>query len=1173
MTNDKSNNNHNTHAINIAKKPWLQRIAYETKYIEFIIYISFISGLILWDGFNISWTLIRPMLALHFIISLLILPILILPFWLSHRKFLTNPSKKSGKKSLHITGRIIEIILIILFASGFYLVFFGNRGGIDGEIAYYLHLLPALPLTILVFYHAKKWSMIKIFKWVFALSLVIFAMIIPAFAGNNINHNIKSNSSGALQLSPDGLTIYSANYDAGSISIIERKSGKRLDEVKIGDDIRRIAINFNENILAATDYSQNKIILIDIKSKKILSKISIGSKPFGIVFDEKNNLFWVTIFEDSMLLAIGINGDIIDSYKVNETPRGLAIMDDGRLLITHAMIGEISIYNSNILPLLPPKIIKLHETQNKKQTISQGLPRLLDDIAISPDGREAWLPHLLWNFDHPFQFQSTIFPSLSILSLEYGKERELTKRRKHLFKQINIIQSNRRTRIVSNPHDAEFSNDGKKLYVTLAASEDLMVFDLSRRKALNKKKKKTKLGNRRRGKKNQGGAKAVQIYRHIPGDNPRGLIVDNDDIYIQNAMSLNMVHMDTGGNGSFAKVKLLDDNFTKLVANDPLPKDLRMGKRLFNSGNSDDFKKTPIAGDNWMSCQSCHLDGFNFTNGYLYESSPFDKYQNAVIGHADLGNMIAGDFIGDYIRIIQKTQGGMGEDKRDGALDIKPESPDETVVKMMDDLHQYVTANENLPMQASWLRLDIDKKDIDGKTNIKKTVHESQWVNSAACAECHSDMFKQWSNSLHRLMGDSNPYYKVTEEIAAQSEGEEFRKWCMSCHHPQGILSGLTATTKKGHMFEKDGASLFEALANDEPDLDEGTGCLFCHRITKIEMAQGKNAGANASFTVNLKDRQKYIFENNDNDILNWVGNHQINAKPKQHAMSYQQPFYKKSEFCSTCHNEFAPGSGSLIVNTFGEWQSSPFNNPDDPTKHRDCIDCHMHGDIAKIGEDIPGISTDGGRVKNNVVTHQFTGANHHLVGLRSKELAEKSIALLRTSARISARIDKITTGDTKGINDSLIIKVENIGAGHALPTGVADFRQIWLDITLKDRDGKIILTSGKMDKDGVIDVNSRFFRKVFGDKNGKPVGLKFWRYEKMISDTKIPAGGFRDEAFTLPKATKYPLMLDVKLMFRIYPQGVTDIVRQSYPELPNPSAVIMNHLNIDRLSMKMEQN
>lgn len=175
---------------------------------------------------------------------------------------------------------------------------------------------------------------------------------------------------------------------------------------------------------------------------------------------------------------------------------------------------------------------------------------MLDDIAISPDEKEAWLPHVLWNFDHEFQFQSTIFPSVSLLSLENGDEHELTDRRKHLFKQINIIESGTRTRIVSNPHDAEFSDDGKKLFITLAGSDDIMTFDLARRSKTKKR------SIRREGKKNQGGAKVTQIYRHIAGDNPRGLIVDGQDLYTQNAMSLDIDHFNNGGSNNFAKISL-----------------------------------------------------------------------------------------------------------------------------------------------------------------------------------------------------------------------------------------------------------------------------------------------------------------------------------------------------------------------------------------------------------------------------------------------------------------------------------------------------------------------------------------------------------------------------------------------------------------------------------------
>jgi hypothetical protein len=391
------------------------------------------------------------------------------------------------------------------------------------------------------------------------------------------------------------------------------------------------------------------------------------------------------------------------------------------------------------------------------------------------------------------------------------------------------------------------------------------------------------------------------------------------------------------------------------------------------------------------------------------------------------------------------------------------------------------------------------------------------------------------------------------EEAAAKAEGEGFRKWCMGCHHPQGLLSGLTATIEKGHMFEKGGASLFKSMAENKPDLDEGTGCLFCHRITKLENANGPASGGNASFSVNVKDRQQYVFENNDNPVLKWMGNHQINAKPLVHAQSYSKPFYKKAELCATCHNEFAPGTGAEIVNTFGEWEKSPFNNPEDPAKNRTCIDCHMHGDIQKIGQPIPGISTDGGRVKDNVVTHQFTGANHHLVGLRSDTQEKMSIELLKTAAELENSL----TADGK-----LNVRVKNVGAGHALPTGVADFRQLWLDITVTDAKGQVILSEGKLNDKGEVPDNARLFQKVFGDKDGNPVGLLFWRYEKMLKDTKIPAGGYRDESFTLPENLSYPLSVETKLMFRIYPQWVTDAVRQTYPDLPNPKTVVMKSLS-----------
>jgi hypothetical protein len=161
------------------------------------------------------------------------------------------------------------------------------------------------------------------------------------------------------------------------------------------------------------------------------------------------------------------------------------------------------------------------------------------------------------------------------------------------------------------------------------------------------------------------------------------------------------------------------------------------------------------------------------------------------------------------------------------------------------------------------------------------------------------------------------------------------------------------------------------------------------------------------------------------------------------------------------------------------------------------------------------------------------------------------TLDLLKSAAAIDAKFSK------KG----LLVRVTNVGAGHHLPTGVADFRELWLEVILKDATGKIILSSGGIDETGEIEQGSRLFRKVFGDRNGKPVGLKFWKYEKLLEDTRIPAKGFREEIYPLPKGISYPVIAEVKLRFRIYPQWVTSAVQKERPELPTPSAVTLQQI------------
>lgn len=425
--------------------------------------------------------------------------------------------------------------------------------------------------------------------------------------------------------------------------------------------------------------------------------------------------------------------------------------------------------------------------------------------------------------------------------------------------------------------------------------------------------------------------------------------------------------------------------------------------------------------------------------------------------------------------------------------------------------------------------------------------HSEEWTNSAKCKSCHSEIFEQWSNSNHKHIAGSNPYYMVMETLAGEVEGQEFREWCMGCHNPSALSVGFGKSTHamdgnfvSNEHFENGAKTLLKDFKeHDNFRLEEGVSCITCHQIT-----DAKSKG-NASFTLSL-ERQKYAFEDSDSDLGRWFGEKLINANPKVHKESYSKELYKESKYCASCHDEFHPQNGIKIVSTFEEWEKSPYNNPEDKTKHKTCIDCHMTYLKDDKFAPLKGTSTDGGVVKDDVKVHYFAGSNHFLAGLRDKEHEEQTLQLLRTSAKLD--ID---------IKDGVLeVGVKNIGAGHHLPTGVADFRELWLEVEVKDREGRVILSSGKLNNDGEIEDGSRLFQKVFGDESGKPVGLLFWKYKTLLSDTRIPAGERRAERFELAKDALYPLKASVKLNFRIYPQWVTDAVRKVFPVLSNPNVV-----------------
>jgi hypothetical protein len=131
---------------------------------------------------------------------------------------------------------------------------------------------------------------------------------------------------------------------------------------------------------------------------------------------------------------------------------------------------------------------------------------------------------------------------------------------------------------------------------------------------------------------------------------------------------------------------------------------------------------------------------------------------------------------------------------------------------------------------------------------------------------------------------------------------------------------------------------------------------------------------------------------------------------------------------------------------------------------------------------------------------------------------------------------------NSKADGNKIVIRILNNGAGHYVPTGLTNVRQVWLKVIVKDSKGKIIYSTGVPDKKGYLPANTIIYNTVFGDGKGKPVDnvakareiLKDNRLKPMEERIeKVDAGSFNGR-----------VTVEAALMYSGIPQEVADSLK-----------------------------
>jgi len=190
-----------------------------------------------------------------------------------------------------------------------------------------------------------------------------------------------------------------------------------------------------------------------------------------------------------------------------------------------------------------------------------------------------------------------------------------------------------------------------------------------------------------------------------------------------------------------------------------------------------------------------------------------------------------------------------------------------------------------------------------------------------------------------------------------------------------------------------------------------------------------------------------------------------------------------------------------------------------------------------------PGKAAPSGKEREHIFTHWFVGANAMVPTMLG---APTHAEMARENLRASATIEFVSPPDRvkRGEFVTIAVRVTNVGAGHKLPTGFPEGREMWVDLKVTDAGGKEVYRLGAV-KNGRTEPGTQSFKVIMADDAGKIIDLELWNATRIVSDTRLLPKGSADLAyrFKLPADAKGPFTVTADLNYWSFPQYIVDIL------------------------------
>lgn len=351
------------------------------------------------------------------------------------------------------------------------------------------------------------------------------------------------------------------------------------------------------------------------------------------------------------------------------------------------------------------------------------------------------------------------------------------------------------------------------------------------------------------------------------------------------------------------------------------------------------------------------------------------------------------------------------------------------------------------------------------------------------CGNCHRTYWNEWKQSRHATMA-TNEWTKAAfldyrEHALANGQTEDE---CTPCHSPS-----LASTLDR---FSLNGKTLLDASGVH----NYGNHCDFCHKIDRVSDLQAP--GVNGSLHLlrpNPRDETfpgpvKQVFGNAPDSWFLYMG-------------AAYNPLYEMGTLCASCH-EHTTKDARHSQGTYSEWKASKYARPG--KDYRECQSCHMPGHKGGTKMLSAGPPPVFGRSrKSKFASAGFRAResheSHHHEFFGTDAPAGKSLDFLKSG--ISMAVSSKPTGNDLSVR----VTLENVGAGHAIPTGHGLKRYLLL-IIAKDTAGnpvKIVNTLPASEVFGLA--KSASTGTVIGRRFGSEWRTPFWKSGVELDNRLLP--------------------------------------------------------------------